>query len=438
MTDVSRKPLRLLPMRKHFTHPAGMFQVVGSLACLGVYLSHMEVPRKQGLPLTAGSLGIADAVAEAIGLHSAGSSVISAVLFAIFALALLAATSRGQGDFPGKRALILVQMVIGLIHNNDLLLLLAAQLPIVLKRRTALTFLVVQSLGLVIIWNYAIFRETGFALNLFGGSLSEIDDASLAQVRRIWGLLLLFGAWQIFAFVLGYVAMAERVNRDRLAASHAELQAMQQLLAETHRSAERLRIARDLHDGLGHHLTALSLHLELAMRQLGGAADSAHPATAPMAAIKTSQSIAQNLFSEVRRAVAQERADDIIDLESCLRTLCAGMPDNMVTLEWDEGLHLADATVAQTLFRVVQEALSNSSRHGQASRIRVALRRQGSGVLAEIRDNGCGRLPLDEGNGLQGIRERTGALGGTLALAENADGGLSLTVFLPFEERDRP
>ncbi len=435
--DMSEAPWKLSPLRRirrHLLHPSGLFQLVGSVACLGVYIAHLQdqaVSGGEALPLTVGNLGLPEQILRALGLPIMGPNEVSALLFALFAVAMFVATSRGQRPLPAKSALILGQMVIGLIHNNDLLLLLAAQLPVALSWRRALIFLGVQSIGLVFVWKYALFNELGHLPLPFAESTLTLESAELDLVTRIWGSLLLFAAWQTFAFGLGYIAMSERTQRDRLAASHAELQAMQQLLAESHRAAERLRIARDLHDGLGHHLTALSLHLELASRQLGSPSFSTEDTAAPRASIQTSREITQNLFAELRRAVNRERAEEAIDLEHCLRTLCAGIPDKLVTLVWDPSLSISDADHAHTLFRTVQEALSNSCRHAQANRVDIRMARAGHRIIAEVQDDGIGGVPLLEGNGLKGMRERVSAAGGTLEITDRREGGLSLRICLP-------
>lgn len=434
---ITRKPSGLQRIRRHLLHPSGLFQIVGLIACIGVYVAHLhdQVPGGgEALPLTVGNLGLPQQILKGLGLPIIGDIASSTLLFVMFALAMLVATSRGQRALPGKAALVLCQMVIGLIHNNDLLLLLAAQLPVVMHLRRALIFLGVQSIGLVLVWNIVLIQQIGAWYPPFAAPATFPGSGEAELAARIWGSLLLFAAWQTFAFGLGYIAMTERAQRDRLAASHAELQAMQQLLAESDRAAERLRIARDLHDGLGHHLTALSLHLELASRQLQSAGAPIEGSASALGSIETSRAIAQDLFSEVRRAVDRERTEEAIDLERCLRTLCQGIPEKLVTLEWDHGLSIIDSAQAHTLFRAVQEALSNSCRHAQANRIDIRIMREEHGIVAEVRDDGTGRVPLIEGNGLSGMRERVAAAGGTLKIEELREGGLALRVCMPRHE----
>lgn len=87
-----------------------------------------------------------------------------------------------------------------------------------------------------------------------------------AQLQEVFSLALTIGGFQAFAMASSMLARSEETARERLAIANAELQAAQTLLAETSRAEERLRISRDLHDTLGHHLTALSLQLDVASR----------------------------------------------------------------------------------------------------------------------------------------------------------------------------
>src|SRR6185295_9696641 len=112
--------------------------------------------------------------------------------------------------------------------------------------------------------------------------------------------------------------------RDDLARANVALIAAQDLLAQQSRVAERLRIARDLHDAVGHHLTALSLQLEVASHKAdGAAAEHVHQA----------QSIARLLLADVRAAISAERDAAPLDLRPALERMVAATPGPRVELE---------------------------------------------------------------------------------------------------------
>jgi two-component system sensor histidine kinase DesK len=219
-----------------------------------------------------------------------------------------------------------------------------------------------------------------------------------------------------------HIGLRERRGRIALAAANAELRATQALLADTVAASERLRIARDLHDVAGHHLTALKLHLDLATRQAG--------AQAPTS-LATASELASSLLAEVRVLVSTERHERHIDLAGALTTLCAGIPSPRITLNVEPQLTIDSAAVAHAVFCSVQEAISNAMRHSQASSMTITLRRAEPGEVAvEIEDNGRGSKSA-EGNGLRGMRERLAQVGGKLIAANGSAGGFTLSLRLP-------
>ncbi len=232
--------------------------------------------------------------------------------------------------------------------------------------------------------------------------------------------------WQVLAFCIGYIAAEERRGRIELSAAHAELVATQQLLAETVRGSERVRIARDLHDAVGHHLTALKLHLELATRQAGDTAS---------AAVQVSKDLAQSLLSEIRSTVAAARQERTIDLRGALQTLCAGIPAPRIDLRFEASVQIEQPAVAQVLFRSVQEAITNAVRHAAAGLVTVTLATEGNGLRLAIQDDGrgAGEPPRRNGSGLQGMRERVEQHGGTLWASNRPEGGFAVSIWLPLK-----
>src|SRR5204863_3220827 len=107
-----------------------------------------------------------------------------------------------------------------------------------------------------------------------------------------------YGGFAAFALYAGWVAEREARQRGELSLLYAELKSTQALLAESSRLAERARIARDLHDVLGHHLTALSLSLEVASHVADGKAK---------AEVERARSLSKLLLAEVRGVVSQFR-----------------------------------------------------------------------------------------------------------------------------------
>src|SRR5436190_5152512 len=110
-------------------------------------------------------------------------------------------------------------------------------------------------------------------------------------------------AWLLAPPYLGFQLLAFLVYRamERQMAANAELRALQEIVADSSRTSERLRIAQELHDALGHHLTALTLNLEAALRRTAGEAH---------ADVEKAQTLARRLLGDVRAIVADQRSDD--------------------------------------------------------------------------------------------------------------------------------
>ncbi|MEO5686504.1 MAG: histidine kinase [Burkholderiaceae bacterium] len=307
--------------------------------------------------------------------------------------------------------------------------ILAGQLLIGVTVESNLLYIFAAELGLVLPLRRAIFWFVAMAIAHSAQSLMIVAAAARSDQSAQYGLLAI-GAelvFCLFSFGVASLAMLEQRARIKLAASHAELQATQALLADTVRTAERLRIARDLHDSIGHHLTALNLHLDLADRQLAGANASVH----------TARELSRSLLSEVRVVVSSERGDQFIDLKQSLQTLCDGIPAPAIRLQVDDDVRIASALTAHTLFRCIQEAISNAVRHATADLLTIHVCQRGASVGATIRDDGRGAHGRTEGNGLTGMRERLQALGGALSAGDLPQGGYQVELSLPLAEAGR-
>jgi signal transduction histidine kinase len=202
----------------------------------------------------------------------------------------------------------------------------------------------------------------------------------------------------------------------------ARLEAARELQLENGRLEERLRISRELHDRLGHHLTALNLNLEVAAR--AGNAQ----------ALAAARAVGKTLLQEVRAAVAELREPERLDVCGALRTLAEELPGLQVHVTAPDELRLRDPRPALTVLRCAQEIVTNAVLHAGARNLWLELRQDDGFLSLSARDDGRGAFPLRVGNGLRGMRERVETLGGTLQI-ETAEGrGFSLQATLPFRK----
>lgn len=223
----------------------------------------------------------------------------------------------------------------------------------------------------------------------------------------IAALIALLG-FQSFAAVAVYVARREAEARQALAWTNAELRATRSLLEEASRVHERTRIARELHDVLGHDLTALGLQLEIATHVAADLAPG-HVAKA--------RDVNARLLRNVRDVVGAMRASEAADLRVALQALVDDLPGLTVHLTMPDALRIDDAARAQCVLRCVQEIVTNTLRHARAANLWITIGLRDGGIAVDTRDDGRGAEAVTAGHGLSGMRARLEELGGFLHIA---------------------
>jgi signal transduction histidine kinase len=317
---------------------------------------------------------------------------------------LLSATRLFALSTPSRIGLLLVQSVsaLALVHlrtlwlEAGLLAIVAALASLLLSRRLSLVWVFAQT---VAVFPYYVGR------------------ADIAQAA-FWTAGVL--GFQLFATTIGSLARHEAKARAELMRVNAELRAADVMLEEGARTAERLRIARELHDAVGHHLTALSIQMELARHGCPN-----EPA------LVEAQGITKNMLAEVRAVVREMREDAPIDLPRAFETLTKGLSSPAVSIETKGEIASLDSVVAHALFRCVQEGLTNAIRHAGALHVWVSLEVEPDLVTLSVRDDGHGAPDKQEGSGLLGLRERVALLGGAFFFSNIPSSGVSLRIVIP-------
>ncbi|HET7562943.1 MAG TPA: sensor histidine kinase [Rhodanobacteraceae bacterium] len=236
----------------------------------------------------------------------------------------------------------------------------------------------------------------------------------------------LYLGFAVVVFIASEVARQQADAREEQRRLNSELRATRALLAESSRISERMRIARELHDLVGHHLTALSLNLEVAGHLVVNQAASEH--------VSRARSTAKQLLSDVREVVSELRDDEGLELTAALRDLIEGVPGLKVHLELPQCFAVSDSRRAQVLLRCTQEIITNTVRHARARNLWLRFEEGAGGMLLlKARDDGRGTSELKAGNGLNGMRERLAELGGRLDVQTARDHGFALEASLPSE-----
>ncbi|WP_434658053.1 sensor histidine kinase [Chromobacterium violaceum] len=296
--------------------PLGLFRAVSLLSCLVLWL-------RQALPLAwLGQEGFSHLHLRLLLLLGPEAEPWMAQAayglgFAGFGWMLWRCAAAGeQAPRPAARAVLLAgQIALALLIDDKLLYLTAAELALLLSWRAACMTLGAQLalMALACAWQAQRLDESELVCNVSG---SEAQAPPLERRRgQLWLDAALGGGFQLLTFGVGCLGAAERRRRERLEATHASLLAARQLLAAAAGNGERLRVARELHDGLGHHLSALNLQLELMLRR--GAGEAEPP-------LREARQAARQLLAEVRSMVGAERSGRAAPLEAALRRLCEG------------------------------------------------------------------------------------------------------------------
>jgi len=350
--------------------------------------------------------GVPAMLAISAGRISGSAAIVWVVAFAAFGIAFGAVCFDRSGSLSRVRTLVLVQSIAGALTVSvtrdgiagAILVVAAAQMVELVPARVATTWVIAQSAIIVARYWWLDGWITGLTV---GGA---------------------YVGFQMFAMATASLAYRERLSREELARANAELQATQALLSENIRVAERLRISRDLHDTLGHHLTALSLQLEVASRLASGAlADR----------ISESHAITKLLLGDVRDVVSRLRETSCFDLAAAIHTLARATAQPHVHVNVAEGSVIDDPLQAHALLRCVQEVITNTMRHAQARNLWISVDQRSDGVRLTARDDGRGVEVVTWGNGLRGMRERFEELSGRVDFSSKPGAGFEVQAFVP-------
>ena len=264
---------------------------------------------------------------------------------------------------------------------------------LVFTAASAAYFISARTLGLLIAAHSSV---VALAAWINGSTLTGIALAAL-----IYAML------QVCSVLSVSSQIRETAARTELAATNVQLRTATALLAESSRAEERLRIARELHDLVGHQLTALVLELEVAIHRDGPQARE-H--------VTRSRGLAKDLLSDVRIAVGELRTRSP-QLRAAIDSIVADLPRPRVHLQVDETVEV-DEERTRTLIRCVQEIVTNTIRHAGADNLWIDIVRTDEGqVVLRTRDDGRGAPVLRLGHGLTGLRERVQQLGGSVSFA---------------------
>ena len=240
-----------------------------------------------------------------------------------------------------------------------------------------------------------------------------------------------FGLTLLFILLLVNALLAERQSREKLLIANDRLRQYALRIEDQATLQERNRIAREIHDSLGHALTAQSIQLENALLFLPPEAEK----TASF--LREAKQLGSRALQEVRRSISTLRSDPlqgqslasaIAKAVSEFRQTTGITPDCYIQLS-----EPIPSDISTAIYRIIQESLTNIYKHSGATQVTIDLREIREAIQVQIEDNGQGFNP--EGNttgfGLQGMRERTAALGGQFFLTSQPQQGCRIILLIP-------
>ncbi|HEY8472035.1 MAG TPA: sensor histidine kinase [Natronosporangium sp.] len=226
------------------------------------------------------------------------------------------------------------------------------------------------------------------------------------------------GAWVVGALVAGELGRAAAQQQAQQAQMHRERARVRAEQQRRQASEERLRIAQELHDVIGHHLSLINVQAGVGLHLMDSRPEQAR------AALSTIKQASAEALREVRSVLATLHEAG----EAAPRTPPPGL-DRLAELTGDAGLPVRTTTVGErrplpaevdrAAYRIVREALTNVRRHaGAGATATVRIEYRPAELLVRVDDDGGGAAPADgpviEGTGIGGMRERAAALGGSL------------------------
>ena len=298
-----------------------------------------------------------------------------------------------------------------------LLYLVLAKSCFLLRRRDVIITTIVTGVA----WQISVALSIPALIELMRSNIEQY----LSNPRGITILIVAvsfmgYCALSTFVLLLCFLALAEQKSRQKALALAAEVEVLAADL-------ERNRIARDIHDSLGHTLTTLDIQLEVAQTLHHQNPDRS------LQALNTAKNLASQSLKEVRQAISSMR-EESFDLKTALNSLVEQMNCNE-TFKMDVQINLPKLPlqISQPLYLIIKEGLTNIQKHSQASSIKLWAESTSERITLGLSDNGIGfdSQKPSSGFGLRGMQERVKLLEGQIKIHSTPNKGTLIQVTIP-------
>jgi signal transduction histidine kinase len=349
------------------------------------------------------------------------------VLILVLCLAPLSSIFPIDRPLWQKRIYILLELVLILptrlseVNLELILFLIFAKASLLLNRKDVITIVILAGIVWlsIPIWLLTLPEVIEF-VNSQRPSPTSSNNLILQYIINDFSVYL---AASTFVILLSFVIVSERRSREKAIALAQEIDYLSAAL-------ERSRIARNIHDSLGHTLTTLDIQLELAQRLFDRNPDKAKHA------IDDAKNLADKSLSDVRQSVQTMRSEDF-NLDKAILILITQIKEHQnLAIDIDLNLPKLPSQIGYQLYCILQEGLTNIQKHSYASLVSIRGQLTPEGIIVKIEDNGRGFNPnrVHSGYGLLGMKERVDNLGGSLKIDSASDQGTCIQIKIPWDE----
>ncbi|MGF7060479.1 sensor histidine kinase [Brassicibacter mesophilus] len=275
--------------------------------------------------------------------------------------------------------------------------------------------------------------------DVFNESILEIFNISFWQENGV-DLSMILISFSFYILLLYFIKFQTTEKRkfqsinNELNESYKKLQEYSAEIEKLIVSKERNRVAQEIHDSIGHSLTALIMHLDLVEKMLDKDIQKSREI------IIRTQDLARNSMKEVRKAVYALKEEPISNgLMSSLNELkCNLIISEGIEIYYDieDNIETLSPGLKDVLFKTIKESFTNGIKHGKATEFKVKIFCLENSLILEIKDNGKGCSKINEGNGLQGIKNRVNVLNGEVEYLSKEEEGFIIIVTIPIKEQE--
>ena len=304
-------------------------------------------------------------------------------------------------------------------NYNGILIMVFANLIVYVKERKAQIALMAMAVACFLLADYNLLSVR---YNLYSiSSYIRYYDASVQQkLLSVYNVLISMNMVVFVMYCVSYI-MDQRGTIDEVQTLNEELEkanrqiqeyaVMSEKMAETR---ERNRLAREIHDTLGHTLTGIAAGIDACVTTIDVAPDMTKKQ------LEVISGVTREGIKEIRRSVNELRPDALerFSLEYAVTKMVTDMStvsDASIYFNCEVKNMKFDEDEENAIYRVIQEGITNAIRHGKAKKIWVTMSEKDSNILLQIRDNGIGSKEIKSGFGTKHMKERIGMLGGTVS-----------------------